>query len=437
MRLFKTRLVVLLCICLVLVSISGVGFAASSTVDLNVITESELSKNVKYRENMGLNTNVDYVKKVMSDSKSKVYVEHHGVALTPAEAKDIERRINMQKNDKPKVKSFIENHVSNDDFSGLYIDQKNGGILKVGFTQPLSQMESIINQIKSIFPEPQYLSFYQANNSEEKLTNLHKQVFEQMEHLKDRGIEITGINTNIVDNKVDVGIKSLTEEKAKVIFELFGKDSIHVFEKDYDVSTARNVWNGYLEAGLQIEKDTGSYCTSNISIMDANWDYFIVTAGHCIRDYSGRWFIGGHDIGYGAMWNTGDADVGAIRISDQHTYWMYIDSTKERDFRTKQLATEDDVGDYVCQSSATTGYACGYIQSTNYTSSFDGYTYTNQRLANYAVDRGDSGGPVFLLNTIMGIQSAMTLDTGEAVYSHIDLALQNLGEPDPTPILNN
>ncbi|GGA07617.1 hypothetical protein GCM10008018_61750 [Paenibacillus marchantiophytorum] len=265
-----------------------------------------------------------------------------------------------------------------------------------------------------------------------KLDELHDLILKRKEELAKLGVSINSINTNTYTNRVEIGVDSKKNNVEKTLLDMFGEAVVVIEEK---VEPTRTTYNGYLESGLHIVKNSSSYCTSNIAVRDSSFNYYLVTAGHCLWGGSSSWTQGSQYIGYGATWNTGYADVGTIKISSSDaTKYVYLSSTQANYFTDVQPVNTNTVGDYVCQSSATSGYVCGYVTSINASVTFDGYTFTKQVRANYTVNGGDSGGPVFTWRTIKGIQSAKMNASGEAVFSQMGYALQNIGNP--TPILN-
>ncbi|GGA07625.1 hypothetical protein GCM10008018_61760 [Paenibacillus marchantiophytorum] len=88
-------------------------------------SDEELARSINYREKMGFNKDTNYVKNVTSDQAAKEYIKNHGIALTPAEAKEVERRIKIQE-EVPNIKKILERHLDSEDFGGIYIDHKEG-----------------------------------------------------------------------------------------------------------------------------------------------------------------------------------------------------------------------------------------------------------------------------------------------------------------------
>lgn len=90
-----------------------------------------------------------------------------------------------------------------------------------------------------------------------------------------------------------------------------------------------------------------------------------------------------------------------------------------------QKTKNETVGDAVCISGATTrSVKCGTLESKNwsgYLTTSDGKVYfTGLRQASYSSQSGDSGAPIFLGGTAIGIHNA-----GDGIYTHITRAVNH------------
>jgi hypothetical protein len=99
-------------------------------------------------------------------------------------------------------------------------------------------------------------------------------------------------------------------------------------------------------------------------------------------------------------------------------------STTTMPVTTVRDPTTYSVGTTVCKQGRTTGYTCGPIQSTNTALTYNGVSGTYVRVARDTggtmCDTGDSGGPIFQLNTALGIMhSKSTSFPGQCYFMPI------------------
>lgn len=118
----------------------------------------------------------------------------------------------------------------------------------------------------------------------------------------------------------------------------------------------------------------------------------VSTAGHCPPDQSFAgvilpWVDGIDANGYDVAWHRADENftvVNSFSIGPSTRYVQYM-----------RLQAAQSVGDYVCRYGKTTGFGCGTIVATDWVG-------TKIQVRDTTVDFGDSGGPWFTGNTILG-----------------------------------
>jgi hypothetical protein len=87
-------------------------------------------------------------------------------------------------------------------------------------------------------------------------------------------------------------------------------------------------------------------------------------------------------------------------------------------------------------SAISSGYVCGSVTATNQTIDYGRVTLVKQRLGTRGSVPGDSGGPIFIRETALGIVSGnirFRRSNGgvnnDVIYSHIGEAKRQLGIP--------
>jgi hypothetical protein len=399
-------------------------FAAQVPAQAEASERSVDKQDLEFRESMGLESDLDVVKEIVADPANQKATEKYGVALTKDEVAELERRVAVQENYAPKVKTQAEKTLGKSGFAGMYIDQQAGGVLKVGVVGNATPA-SLSKQVDDAVPASVDVEYFQAKHSLAELERLHEAVNNQMESLDKKGVTIVSVETDVKENVVRVGVKELNKKTEALVKKAFASDAIELVESDF-VDPARTTWRGYLEAGLEI-RSSGGICTSNIAARSGS-AYYLISAAHC-GGLGTSFSQGGVNIGSVALRNYGNnADVLAIRINSAYaTNYLYLNSTRARTITSVQSVSGDFVGENVCKSGRTTGVTCGQITSTNFTTRFsDGAVHYRQRQATFYAQPGDSGGPVYYGNQSKGIVSAID-SQGYSYYSHIGYGLSELG----------
>lgn len=396
--------------------------AEASKEESPSVNEQVIVEVIKSREKFGLLSEKETVKEIIHNG-----INEFGTYVTKEEHAEIENRIEVQENQLPRVREYMIQNDNGSDFAGIYIDQKNGGIINVGFTKDIDDMEHHIEKINGILHTYKKINFFNAKYSENDLNNVHEEIFNFSKEFNTDELKITSIKTVFRDQLIEVGIIPYNKDTIGKVSENLKKynDIIKIIEGEDVIDDARDSYTRPLEGGLKISNGS-SWCTGAFSGYNAN-GYYYVTAGHCGANGS-TWSQGGTTIGsisdriYGAY-----ADAAAISINPSNASWyLYVTSSQERHFDAVEGWNEDNEGDFVCKSGATTGYSCGTIDSTNY-SGFWGVTYfTNLRTADYGSQGGDSGAPVFTSTKLKGVNKG-SLNDGTAVYSHIQWVMSGLG----------
>ncbi|WP_297990687.1 hypothetical protein [uncultured Anoxybacillus sp.] len=383
----------------------------SINAENDIANDSELKRNIEYRKKMGLNHDPVYVSNLITSKKVTQSYEKHGVWLTEDELEEIENRIKYQEEKIPLILEYIRNNISSSDFGGLYVDQSKKGVVTISFSKNLKQMNKEINDIRKIFNNDSKIKFKQVQRSEKQLDEIHSTVLSKKRELKEQGINVTTIYSDIQRNKVIIGIYPFDSTARDSLVNIFGSD-IEVIESDGGYEESRTAYTRPLEGGLRISNiDTGWGCTGGFSASYGNWVYY-VTAGHCGRS-SDRFSQGGSYFGYAyRLVNSGELDAMLISLGQLSYASNY--NYGQPNFTSWQRESYEYVGQYVCMNGSYTGNACGVVKSTNYSAR----EHNNMTAADYNSTNGDSGSPTYYGSQIRGVHEGVG-SNGWKIYTHV------------------
>lgn len=209
------------------------------------------------------------------------------------------------------------------------------------------------------------------------------------------------------------------DELAKLLGHPVRVDAVAAPSSDMDV-----------RGGSEINGSQGG-CTSGFTVKNSAGTTAMSTAGHCE----------GINIYYNpnrtsiALTHTGIEHRDADQDVELHTSGyaeraeFYADSaTTPRTLTGRRLRTSTAIGDTVCHRGKSTGYSCGKVSKTNtiltYTNACNGQTcsavwVTVDGDAGTACYGGDSGGPVFISQTAVGLmKGGPNVGTAKGQCSH-------------------
>nr|WP_237178971.1 trypsin-like serine protease [Paenibacillus sp. MMS18-CY102] len=392
----------------------------------NVSAENELSTEIEkakmFREKFGLNNDKDYVEKLEKDSKSK---EEFGVALTVEEEKEIYRRIKIQEEDYPKIKEKMKEYKVRGDI--VYIDQKDGGKINIGLKDLNASASKIaISEIDKEFSGK--TKFFQAKYSEQELDQYVSGVWAKKAEIKQQGIGLISVSTDVINQTVIVGLADLDSQTQHILTSLLPEIPISIMKVEAPQDTA-------VRGGEKIISTSGSSCSVGFGAKDSSGQYYVITAGHCSRDYNVTTGKGTYKSGEG--WNYSGTYLGFA--SSHWSYYGLSDSmgiavtsvtVKEmnlngglRTITSFQDSANDVVGQLVCKTGYVTGATCGTLKSRNVGYDIDGSTFFNLRGDDTYSDHGDSGGTVYSNSMVLGI----TKGSGGG-YSHVYSQVENVAK---------
>ncbi|MGG1391051.1 S1 family peptidase [Brevibacillus brevis] len=397
------------------------------------VNSADIDDTIRFRKEMGLEEleEPDF-------SSGEFKLSKFGAYLTVEEEQELDERINQQKDKIPFIKDFIEENLK-EEFAGIYIDQRSGGVVNIGFkANAKTKVENHLEELRELYEEDKLIIYF-TEYSEDELNEIADHVFQNAASLEKRGLPIVSVNVDLPTQKINIGVKEKPSAKkaAKLLMaeidekaardEMgFDADIFNIKEEEVRKAQARpDDKFRPIQAGLEIKNDTENRtCTSAFSAQKNN-NFYVITAGHCTDNVGDRFEQGGARFGRTADFNFGGSvDAAIIELtkgSDDATYYLFGNHKSNYSTITEVQRTRDEtIGDTVCISGSQMGKVkCGTLESTNWRGSIvspNGETqyFTNMRQATYSEISGDSGGPIFYGGTAIGVHSA---DTG--VYTHI------------------
>jgi len=187
-------------------------------------------------------------------------------------------------------------------------------------------------------------------------------------------------------------------------------------------------------------------CTTAFTVTDGA-RYGVATAAHCLDDLA---YIDpqrvASPLNYVGQWGWGYQDVQINASSAPLAGLFYADTrrTVERPVTGQRTRDSTRAGDFVCHRGETTGYSCALVELTDFAPAGDlcggPCLPTWVTVAGPTCKGGDSGSPVFVGTTALGVLKGATYRNGRCVfyfYMSVDYLPKGwrlvLGAP-PTPV---
>lgn len=382
-----------------------------------------VAESLRFRRASGLTANPALVRRLVAErGDHRASLERFGVPLTAAELRNLQARGRVAAQ-VPTIRRQAD-RVAGGSFAGLYVDQRAGGVVRVGFTRDAARH---LRALRRVAPFPDRLRTFTPRHSQAALRALAGRV------ALDPGAGVIEVAPDLARDSVDVGATHPTPELARrlrhrykgVPIRLVASAPLHALSAEhYDDYPAPP-----MRGALQIRRHDNLYydtvCSAGFvsqgSIHPRN--YWVISAGHCgppralwthPRSSGGDYRVGrgaGNELRSGS-----DADAQAIGLDPAaRSSQIYLHDYDRRRMRYQQRYDTDYRGEMICHagdgSFMTTGegISCGYITATdarvNLADGANNYTLYHQRYASLRSCAGDSGGPIFKGNTGLGILS--------------------------------
>lgn len=384
-----------------------------------------IERSLEFRTDFGLRADRDFVAALVDDPTANRTLA--GVPLTDVEVREFRRRLRVTARI-PALKRYAAARARGS-FAGVYVDQRRGGLIYVGFTRDADRH---LRALKARFAYPGKLRTFTGRYTTAQLDRLHTRVDRDKRTLEARGVTVRTTSTSVPRNAVEIGVANPTRALERRLRLRYGTGvrivkapALRLLDKPASQEPGpgrSSIQSPPFAGGIEINGN-GAECTSGFVAADAfSARQFLVTAGHC-GSVGSSWKQGfpvGFPVGRldrNSYRNGSVADGAAIGINSLYrSNEVYVNREGYR--RISRVATSDYTGAFICKSGIRTEYTCGQITSVNYTANYPGLTLYEQRGANLYSFSGDSGAPILDFGTAHGILSGGD-NAGFTVYSFI------------------
>jgi len=390
----------------------------------------EIEVEIELRKSIGFRSDTEYVEAVRSSDDVVIKEEFGGVAFTPDEARELEVRINLEKDGNALINFFENEPEYQDAFGGIYLEHATGSEDEtVGGTLILQLVEdhTVTDDILAILPPLQYpkrLRIELVDFSSEQL----KQQFQAISDVASQYFEIRAVSIDQKNNRVDVMIVPSDAQQISdgVVDKASLPNDLAILVTDPSVVVREGDVEKTVEAvrGGDSWSDTsgGSNCTLGFKIK-YNDTYSMVTAGHCIEELG---MSGGHTVyhnttqigTYSGVYKWGSPTSGGTGIDAailyMNDFWTaYEDVNHYNYYRDIVGSTSNYVSGYWrCWTGKNSGTKCGVINCTSatYFDVGEGIWYTDVFTIDPTGVGGDSGAPAYRpetnnLASVTGVKS--------------------------------
>jgi hypothetical protein len=438
----------------VLLTLTNTAIASANPPTVDVDLAEQLEDELRFRRDFGLSTDVGLVRSLMLDRAA--YEGGYGVALTPIELADLQRRLTIQEQLTP----LRELAQAQPTFAGLWIDQQAGGVIMVAFAGDAATHRAAI---EALAPSGSTVHVLDVEFTLAELEATREVVDRDRLILKSQGIWIRELGIDPRLNRVEVAVDELTDVAVEQLHARFG-DTIVVEQSGNPTPTGcSNRYNCIgppVRAGIAAPTNSAYPCSLGFLVRQAyapgtGW----LTAGHC-ASVGAVWHHAGVSIGtirascWPSCWRS-DAAVGGWLNTTYASYRVYRTSISNTRVNIVQVQNGDNLGDQVCLNGRRQphdqGFRCGMLSEIR-SVDYGGTWFVDMRYATFSSWSGDSGGAVHspLTNSMVnayGIQSGCeNLDRsadgcqpgqndGRGIYSHIYWVTRELGEIQGLPYL--
>ena len=312
-------------------------------------------------------------------------------------------------------------------FGGMFVDPEQSAIyVYTKNPEDAAKIKQLVSPYKGL-----KVKVLTANYTFKQLMTWKREVELKFDEL---GLTTVGIEES--KNKLELGIETLNKSQLSAIKQELQKMNIPAEAVDIvetgpvTLQLSRQDRFNPLIGGIQIEPDSGGYCTLGFTARK-NGVKGIVTAGHCadlnddIYQPTFGWL---NKIGSVAVNPSGPrwSDALWVPVSRNINYEVYPDYSV-----TGMVPSWNQYeGEFICKGGRTTGETCGRIVDTCTSISHPIYgTLYCQYFADYRVSGGDSGGPVYHRvsdsTSLYGVHWGLLGNT--AIYSTVDEVFNDLG----------
>lgn len=410
---YRRQLVLLLMLLSMLLLVVSLVQAEEVSIDHQIqLSEEHLSSEIELRKSIGFRSDAEYIQGVHKLENVVINERLGGVAFTPAEANELETRIDLEKDGDVLQAFFAQETDLQEAFGGIYLDHAAGSEDHTAggkLVLQLVQNHEKVNDIPKILPPLQYperLEIELVDFSNGRL----EQHFQAISNAASEHPEIRGVFVDRTNNRIGVLIAP-SEAWVKsdgIIDKASLPDDLAILVADPSIV----VREGEIEETVTAVRggdswgttSGGSRCTLGFKVKYNN-TYSMLTAGHCVDDlsygqniYNNTTHIGTYSGAYkdGASSSSGTGiDAGILYMNNRWT--AYDDVINYSSYRDIHGSTSTYVtGYWRCWTGKASGTQCGYIKCESLTySTTDGRWYTDLFSIDPPSSGGDSGAPAY------------------------------------------
>ena len=182
-----------------------------------------------------------------------------------------------------------------------------------------------------------------------------------------------------------------------------------------------------IRGGTRLFTSTG-WCTGAFVGVDAT-SRVLLTAAHCENPltFEGNDGVTNYSMSYVTEIYDANQDVQYHRSATAMLPEFWADLDVRRTLTGRRLRTSTYAGDEFCHHGKRTGYSCGLVSTTTFAPSFAGAcggqtcspVWINLEGPNLRLNKGDSGGPVFVSTVAAGIQSSGSFNATTNVANYV------------------
>jgi hypothetical protein len=286
-------------------------------------------------------------------------------------------------------------------FAGLWVDQADGGKIKVATTVP--GITSGVAGENGLAPDlvvemPAAHNLEELQSIAEDLANRFGAV--PADRQPDSGVDVEANTVSITihdPNDPDVAqiLDGIRSDYGSVITTSVDSTPVRLI----DCARHKCLPPDRFRAGLEIVSGVGRFCTSGFTATDATGNNYVLTAGHCA---GATWYHSGRVLGDLVLSVEGSrGDVEAIRVRstpDWNPAALIYRLATDKGLTISSIAHRISKNTYLCNVGPNAGNHCGMVLYANRT--FRG-TRGLVETASCAAP-GDSGGPVWRDHTAYG-----------------------------------
>lgn len=421
--------------------------AVTAPIEATPDLAERLQIELNFRRDFGLSADLAFVTQLMADPSA--YDGMYGVALTPAELADLQRRLEIQNQTGP-VKDYAEGQPT---FAGLWRDQQRGGALTVAFAGDAANHDA---EIQRLAPVGSVVDVIDVKYSWADLEQTLERVEAERLALKEQGLWIRELGIDPRPNRVEVAVEELSEHAVNELHARFG-ETIVVEQSGHPTLTGcTNRYNCIgppVRAGIAAPTNAAIPCSLGFLVHRPGAPYPGVgwlTAGHCAQTIGALWQHAGVDIGLirRTCWPTcdySDAALGGWLNATYSSFRVYRTNVSNTEVNAVQGINGWVLNDTVCLNGRRQpndqGFRCGVLNEIRRVDYGNVY-FLDQGYATFAAYNGDSGGAVHSPLTsskvnAYGIQSGCEdfdgggcepgQNNGRGIYSQISRVTQELG----------